>query len=177
MLAIFGTDAGEWFVGFIIIFVVLAAVAALGYLPGHIAQKRSHPNASAIKVLGIVGVFTFGILWIVALIWAVMLPVKPTIYVQQEKSPDPVSKEPTKNCPFCAETIKAAARICRFCGKDVPPAQSQTEVDLSPIPLIEPEVKTSLPKPPALVDRFVICSQCHVCLVKVIVFYRLRPLN
>jgi len=27
---------------------------------------------------------------------------------------------PTKVCPFCAETIKEAARVCRFCGRDLP---------------------------------------------------------
>ncbi len=26
----------------------------------------------------------------------------------------------TKECPFCAETIKARAVVCRFCGRDVP---------------------------------------------------------
>jgi hypothetical protein len=28
----------------------------------------------------------------------------------------------TRDCPFCAETIKAAARVCRSCGRDLPPA-------------------------------------------------------
>ena len=29
---------------------------------------------------------------------------------------DLVASEPVKRCPDCAETIKAAANVCRFCG-------------------------------------------------------------
>ncbi len=26
----------------------------------------------------------------------------------------------TRTCPFCAERVKSAATVCRFCGKDLP---------------------------------------------------------
>jgi tetratricopeptide (TPR) repeat protein len=37
-----------------------------------------------------------------------------------------LSAAATKECPFCAETVKAAAVVCRFCGRDLPPARTNT---------------------------------------------------
>lgn len=32
---------------------------------------------------------------------------------------------PARDCPFCAERILAAAKVCRFCGREVDPSTEQ----------------------------------------------------
>ncbi len=63
---------------FVVFAVLLAAaviiVVTLGQLPGRIAQKRGHPQASAINVAAWLGVATLGLLWPLALIWAFLTP-------------------------------------------------------------------------------------------------------
>lgn len=49
----------------------------------------------------------------------------------REKAQAKANPEETKTCPFCAETIKAAARVCRFCGRDLPADNGQSEFTFS----------------------------------------------
>ncbi|MGB8931157.1 MAG: hypothetical protein WCC48_07920 [Anaeromyxobacteraceae bacterium] len=39
--------------------------------------------------------------------------------VQARHLPAASDPAPTRACPFCAETIKAAAKVCRFCGREL----------------------------------------------------------
>ena len=32
-----------------------------------------------------------------------------------------IRESKSRNCPFCAELIKNEAKVCRYCGRDVPP--------------------------------------------------------
>ncbi len=52
----------------------LYAAFRLGALPGQLARQRGHPQADAINVAGWVGLFTLGLFWPLALIWAFTRP-------------------------------------------------------------------------------------------------------
>lgn len=59
-------------VGIIILLSLLGLFLAIGIClaPWIIAKSRGHNNSLAILICSIAGIFTFGILWVVALIWA-----------------------------------------------------------------------------------------------------------
>ncbi|MHC2067544.1 DUF3302 domain-containing protein [Bremerella sp. T1] len=59
-----------WFVIAVLFFVIVAAIVALGSLPGNIAKQRNHPHATAINAASWIGLALGGITWPLAFIWA-----------------------------------------------------------------------------------------------------------
>lgn len=63
----------DYFAWFVLIFLLLAAVAAfvaMAMAPGYIAKSRNHPWTQAVTVAGWVTLICGFVLWPVALIWA-----------------------------------------------------------------------------------------------------------
>ncbi len=69
-----GLDIFAWIVLITILFAAVIIFVVLARLPGRIATRRKHPQAEAINVAGWLGLFFFGIIWVLALIWAFTVP-------------------------------------------------------------------------------------------------------
>ena len=70
-------DAFAFFVFAVLIFVGVIIVVSLGKLPGQLACKWEHPQASAINAMSWIGIATGGLLWPIAFIWAFVNPIEP----------------------------------------------------------------------------------------------------
>jgi hypothetical protein len=85
---------------------VLLIAMFLGLIPAAIAHGKGRSFA---------GFWIYGaMLFIVALPHALLIPTNPRILEAQQ-----LSTGTNKKCPSCAEVIKAEARVCRFCSREV----------------------------------------------------------
>lgn len=78
----------------------------LGLIPAFIAKNKG-------RSFGVWYVYG-ALLFIVALIHSLLISNRP-----ENKSEADLKEEGLKKCPYCAEYIKAEAKVCRFCGKDL----------------------------------------------------------
>src|SRR5580698_8584269 len=65
-----GFEIFAWIVLIILVACVIGVFCIAGWLPGHIAKTRGHPQAQAVMVAGWVTLICGFALWPVALIWA-----------------------------------------------------------------------------------------------------------
>ncbi len=66
-----GIDYFTWFVLIVMAATLMVGLVVIAQLPGKMATANNHPQAAAINMAGWLGlIFTAGIVWIGAMIWA-----------------------------------------------------------------------------------------------------------
>ena len=126
---------GKVFPGLEAWLIVLVPLFLIAYfIPFFVAVGRRHRFSKAIGLINLLLGWTV-IGWLAAIIWAVnrdvqeqgesSTPSEPLYHLNEpslnERSVEHQAAEtgPTQKCPFCAESIKAEALVCRYCSRDI----------------------------------------------------------
>lgn len=115
--------------GFLFLIVLIICGLFIYFAPFIIARNRNHAQLSAIFWLNFFSGWTF-VGWLASMIWALTNPQVIT-HTSIGNRENYITVSGSKTCPMCAEDVKAAALICRFCGYNFPadstPAVSSEE--------------------------------------------------
>ena len=87
----------------------LFLVVAAYFFPWFVGCLRGHRRAGGLFLLNLVLGWTL-VGWVVSFVWACAGP------THDETSQGMPPRGSEKICPSCAETVKVAANVCRFCG-------------------------------------------------------------
>lgn len=114
--------------GAVLVFWVLVGLAVSGVIGLAIGQAKGRPGAGFL-----LGFFLGWIGWIIIAVMSRTPEAQARRDVEIARQAQLLGGvSAVRPCPWCAEMIKPAAIVCRFCGHDVPPGQAPVKAAPSP---------------------------------------------